>query len=1142
MNESATPSTSVRKEIKNLHYKYLFSIAYLTPQQEHILLEEEKNLFKHIFENQDKLFSVDTNNELLEFSNYTKTLMENVKDNYIKVFKDKNLNIDMKDMILIENTLNVHFTQLQATLQNQLENHEIFSYLTCVLICTSLLFLIRTTKRALFIFISQQPEKTSFDVFTNLSFVIEYVNSFILSVDNSVKEQKILSIKTKDELLSKTKQVDGLIKQYKECEEEKKQLEQTLKDNKKYNEEQLAILQQNLQSKQQGLEALKSKLQDKIMEIEKEQNTIIEHYESLLRKATIEQDTLKQQLSSCQVDNDRQQNDPEIQKEETKNFKYLFSGMLNLSIKFKEMLQRWENNTLNTELIYNKIKGQIIGLDEKPYKLIQNGLNVLTKIYGDFPISYQNTINVLSNQPTNLKQRFIDVAKLIEGLVILNDKQILKKSEEMKIFYNSEELYKTMLLLYEDLSGAVRAVVRIRDVYAPIISGGNNQKRKINQPSFTNKINKRRKLYLFGGGNEDKRFDYYEIKLDKANKFVNFSGIDSSDKVFQTKTLQHGPFFSVHNNELNNPTSKSVEDDLLNGIGFDSLINIFNGTHEKDKEPAILVYTYGYSGSGKSYTLFGEKTLNTELPQKGVMWEMVRRLQKSYDLKLVNTTICYGYLDYDDNGYVFKTNEAKPHIKNNDNTKEWANIINKEFDDAMKIVNDDSFIKVTPNNPESSRGFYIIKIALYEKGSNYKNIKGYIGVVDMAGNEDPFDIATSICPTMKFEMMDILLKEPAQSHVYDVVYEEIKNVLIDILKPTILKVLTAKQKGYVTDLAKKESGSKVLDNRLDENIQERLVTLRDKLDDTFTIFKKPMQQANYNKTNKKYITITPGSPYTFTYINDKTKTAETLMEVPKVGDVKFHLSAELLQEICIYIKAKYKINTNSVIENNVTINDIREAILLGQQEKASSLKLQYAISKLTDLMKMRKGEIIVTMDIEVKKVYDEIIHDKYNAARSIIQASIIKSMESFNKRPYILPFMINNKLVQYSYTTIARIIKEGYYINKANAELMDYFKKKIHMQDINKIVNVKKKYNFDASFSFTNYNKFTKDFVPMIRSNTNSTQTDFEYDTGLVDIIKKQFPGKNKDIVFACVRNDKDFGKILGAIDTLELIKDLKSS
>jgi hypothetical protein len=1105
INKMNTPSGSSlgipmkphMKIIDDLHYKYLFFLSSLDSDALVKMEEEEKRLFAYIVTYKQYLFTLDTpTEELRDFGKYTVRLTQSVVDNYLNIFQDKDL--DLKEF-LNDKIIN-SFGTLKRSLLDIVNSNQSLHYITCVLVCTSLLFLIRTTKRTLFMYLSQKNstpgananqnasnikavvgiEPRDINIKDKLANVILYIADYIASVQSLVVQE----IEKYARMLAQVQQATN---------------------NSEQNRETLVNLQTELRKTKDNcaseVEDLKKQLAEQMENMQRLQN----------------EEGKKQMLDKLES--------------KTKELKNNLSGITQLANNFDKLFKRWDTNTKDKDIIALKM----------------SAINEINKPTHEDNKLYQDAVDLLSDKLNQVSQSSFDgnlktdtnniIIQLVTALLQLGREKVIMKPDGLDVFFGGSQIYNKLVLLYEELSGAVRAVVRVRDVYASV-TGGSRKRKIVAQESSSNK---RRKLKIsIGGGVEDVRFTNYEIMLDKKNKLVEFVGIDPSDKVFGTKTLQHGPFFSVHNNQLNDPTSTSIEDDLLRGIGFDSLVNMFNGTPEKDKEPAIVMYTYGYSGSGKSFTLFGEKTLNNSgLPKAGVMWEIVRRLQdKGFDLKLVSTTICYGYLDYANNGYVFKTNDPRPSSKNSTNVNQWANIINKDFADALQVVNDDSFIKVTPNNAESSRGFYIVKVALYERGSNYKNIKGYIGVVDMAGNEDPFDIATTICPTMKFDMMDTLLKDPIQSYVYDVVYEEIKNAILDILKPTILKVLTAKQKGFVTKDATSQSASKVLNETLVEGLQDRLITLRDKLDDTFELFKK--RPVNYNKDNRKYISISSTAPYIFKYVNEKTKSSEELMEVPKVGDVKFYLNAELLQEICIYIQNKYGIsNANN---KTITINDIREAVLQGQPEKASTLKLQYAVTRVFDLMKWRKGKIIVTMNIDVQNVSDEIIKDRYNGARNIIQSSIIKSMENFNNQPYILPFEMNNKLIEYSYSTIARIIKEGYYINKANAELMDYFKKKLHMQDVNKIVTVNRGYNFDASFAFTSYNKFARDFVPMVKSNTNSSQRDFEYDTGLVDIIKQQFPGKNKDIIFACVRNDKDFGKILGAIDTLELIRDLKST
>jgi hypothetical protein len=46
-----------------------------------------------------------------------------------------------------------------------------------------------------------------------------------------------------------------------------------------------------------------------------------------------------------------------------------------------------------------------------------------------------------------------------------------------------------------------------------------------------------------------------------------------------------------------------------------------------------------------------------------------------------------------------------------------------------------------------------------------------------------------------------------------------------------------------------------------------------------------------------------------------------------------------------------------------------------------------------------------------------------------------------------------------------------------------------------------------------------------------------------VKTIVEEFTADNsKDIMFSCIRDDKELGKVLGAIDTLLLVQDLKST
>lgn len=1107
------------KVIDDLHYKYLFFLSSLDANNLTGMEEEEKRLFAYIITYKDYMFSLDKpSEELRDFHKYTVQLSQSVVDNYLSIFEDKNL--DIKDFV--NDKIISSFKSLQTSLVDIVNTKQSLHYITCVLVCTALLFLVRTTKRSLFMYISQKHsnatrnaakvkavvgiEPVDMNIRDKLASTILYVADYITSVQSLIVKEILKTAKTID-------QMNELLPRVNEA--------------RKNAEEYRALLESMKQTNNQLDVELKKSKQDCSAEVE------------ALKKELAEQ---KANMQKLQSDEGKKQMLEQLASR-TRELKNNLAGIVQLANNFDKLFKRWDTNITDRDIVAMKMDAlnELNGPSHEDNNMYQTGVSLLSEKVDISPPAFDGNLHAHTN---NI------IVLLVNALIQLGRDQVIKNPDGLEMFYGGSQIYNKLVLLYEELSGAVRAVVRVRDVYTTAMKGGRSKKRKMVEAYSSSNTPKRRKLYSYkhGGSGEDTRFINYEVRLDKKNKLVQFVGIDPNEKAFQGKTLQHGPFFSVHNNQLNDPTATSIEDDLLKGIGFDTLVNMFEGIPQKGKEPAIVMYTYGYSGSGKSYTLFGEKTLNSqELPKAGVMWEIVRRLQNSYDLKLESTTICYGYLEFNNNGYVFKTNDIMPSTKNLTNVKQWANAINKDFSDALRVVNADSFIKVTPNNPESSRGFYIVKVGVYEKNSNYKNVKGYIGVVDMAGNEDPFDIAATICPTMKFAEMNTLLSHPEQINQYDIVYEKLQNTLVEILGPTIMKALYKKYKGIYSNSFDKVINVNTLAS-LESKKYPLLVALRDDLPIALS-----SKTSDTDGKKPIYIDMTDkDGKLAFSY-NQRMKgnKSTTKVEFMKIGkDADFTITNGLLLEVCMRIAEENEPYVPDALKNvEVTVNDIRRAILEGKsQMDIDILKIKHAMSRL--VMSLQSNNLT--------KPYASIMFPLSDDVRNImrttspenglapVESAIKSALTNLSNKPYLLSFMSNGNVIEYTYKTIARIIQEGYYINKANAELMDYFKKKLHMQDVSKIVTVKKGYNFDASFAFSSYKKFSKDFVPIVtnsaNANANISQKDFQYDTGLVSIIKQQFPGKNKDIIFACVRNDKDFGKILGAIDTLELIRDLKST
>jgi Kinesin motor domain len=1152
---------SVNKDIKNLHFKYLFSIAYLNPEEQHVLLEEEKVFYKHVFNNQSNLFKFGNQDKQMDnFIVYTTQVIQNVQNNYMSVFKDKTLSISQENFKDIENILNVSLISFNKTLDVQLQNQRKFEYITCVLICSCLLFLIRTTKRALFIYISQESENRNVDIFTNVKYVIEYITSFISSINQSVESQRLMyedlnSANTKLKLLRE--QVENLNNTIDLLETSKVQFEKELTDKKK-----LEFVLQRKDNEINVLTKEKDRLTQEHEYLTKQLEISIKDCNDKLANALTE---LQSDLDQCRADNNKLRNDPEIQKQiqektlrDTEDFKRGISAITNLAIKFKALLDRWENDVDNHKLIITKITNHIENLEENKLNLIKSGINVLEPV----SIKYKNI---------NQGDKFELIAQLIDGLVSLHENQIIERNANMEIFFDTKELYKTLVLLFEDLSGAVRVVVKVRNSQQTCLIGG---KRKIRNYNHQTNTRKKMKKLLIGGS--DPEFQDYKIALDKASMRVSF--INLPIELFKKPIIDFGPFFSVHDNSgYTQRNVNSAEMDILQSIQFDNLKLIFeNNLVQNEKPPALLLYTYGYSGSGKTYTLFGELSSRDGQPKNGVFWKIIDELKKHYEIAFESTSKCYGYLkqevNYSDSVKFFNDakrgyNSEKPvidQVKND--TNKWSKYIMSLLG---KTLDTDSFIKTTSNNPESSRGFLILKIALYSVNNenDKKELKGYIGVIDMAGSEDPYDIATSLCPTMDFSRMHNLIKSKLQDEKsllvsdYDSFYALLQEYISDIIAPSIICSLLTHSLGYKRDLDDIKKDITAYNNDIDNinNTFSLTPTYADKLKEF------PILNTLSNDIERLIVFIstgnepnikpnTPWDPLKFDkerdgkdrivkykYNNIDEKIFEFHMAT---RSVTFYLSRPLLLEILGLLKKLFPYSGSTP----VSIDDIKKQLhLKADINKLTAMKIVYAEQSLPNEIYTDKFEIkfplTAGMTYNIKNIIKDIKSEIINKLRKLL----------YFDKSYFIPFTTDNQnqdKYTYKYSMINRIISEGFYINKANAELISYFDKKIKMQKDMSYQSKDTPYKFYENFDYT---------TPVNKSKTNTNNKQFntetkntfinmkgegvnEYNTNLIPLLTSMFPGKNKDILITCVRDDKEYGKVKGALDTLKLVEDLKST
>lgn len=413
----------------------------------------------------------------------------------------------------------------------------------------------------------------------------------------------------------------------------------------------------------------------------------------------------------------------------------------------------------------------------------------------------------------------------------------------LAMFGDDAEMPAALGRILEDLSGAVRVIVRFKE------DGGDDEQRGI----FRGEI---------GGGGSSRvtRFSMDTRLFDPDDKTIkqHFDASDGSRRMYQ-----FGPFFNV-----SAPDTLTNRDFAQNILETDRIVDMIT-----DQNTNVCLMTYGYSGSGKTYSLYGtlfdqigyfmdgvkymclREMLKITASQKanvtwqeayrqffeiedGSMkgaeldqfmaeseWEELRASlgrntdlegtfdndanilaidrtireykdmfvskiaenikdklfdaegrvhpdagsivhiinaidgKDDYDVGVDNIKCLYGYARTSEVGpkdnFTFHikpspqyTVHANNTLKSNDGMRTPMFIVRMMmdmYDAIMQSRDEDSFIKSTINNPRSSRGFLFMKLGV----TNLRNGKrSNMCIVDMAGNEDPFDLMLSMAPLM----------------------------------------------------------------------------------------------------------------------------------------------------------------------------------------------------------------------------------------------------------------------------------------------------------------------------------------------------------------------------------------------------------
>jgi hypothetical protein len=260
-------------------------------------------------------------------------------------------------------------------------------------------------------------------------------------------------------------------------------------------------------------------------------------------------------------------------------------------------------------------------------------------------------------------------------------------------YTNFLKLVPKLVNLYEDMKGAVRILVR-----------------------FNNITNIQIKLddYI--------KIDYENKTLLTQRSKINVRGVYS---IYDNLTNQQMYLDPPHNQE----SLKGTFDQLRDGY-------------------SNFIFGYGYSGSGKTYTLYG-KNENVGIIQFGLN----DLINDNYKVELIYAFDIYGIMKYNTTNGLTVESQIIQYIAPNE---EFTNAINHNvhlnvqtinptridktnlygvFDKLNEFRKENKSIKETINNPESSRGHLFLT---FEITKNEK--KSYLTVIDMAGIEDPIAI------------------------------------------------------------------------------------------------------------------------------------------------------------------------------------------------------------------------------------------------------------------------------------------------------------------------------------------------------------------------------------------------------------------
>ena len=434
---------------------------------------------------------------------------------------------------------------------------------------------------------------------------------------------------------------------------------------------------------------------------------------------------------------------------------------------------------------------------DTPKNLILNG-NV-----GHFKKSIYNYYTAEINKYTNnFPNMLIELKNLIEKPWKKEENKDMKQ-ELCKHISNLQTSFKKVsreldlsyiVNKYEDISGAVRVYVRINDFAVK-----QNEKKQLQCSidslclgrSYTiQKMNDEETTFILARNPCEQDAFYKSNQRDesiakgKKGEAATYTVINPEllKKYNMLGVQRYGSFFGTYENVTNKDIFEGVPGKMNNPPLKDALLQATQGY-------SIILFGYGYSGSGKSWTL-----LNGNNSMLSSFMEAVKDQQGTITIDKISEL--YGrfrltkrkrsYMTMQANEYTITEEQLKEEnqdISFTDINNETKKIREDQIDILLKTIENlrkkssrtgpigpiPATVKGTPNNPASSRSHLFIRIGVkLPKGE-----QGFLTLVDMAGIENPIEIAISIFPFI--DLRNLVHPFPSNTFWADVELSKFKN-------------------------------------------------------------------------------------------------------------------------------------------------------------------------------------------------------------------------------------------------------------------------------------------------------------------------------------------------------------------------------